>query len=75
MKFSEQLDACDGIALLYMGSDRVPDEYTQRLRAAMEDFDVDEMEHVAALMVTLLYGRDDPQARLAAEKWNKAFLV
>jgi hypothetical protein len=73
VKFSEQLDACAAIALLYTGPD--PDRYTHRLLVAMENSDIDEMEHVAALMVTLLYGRNDPQARLAAEKWNKAFLV
>ncbi len=69
----DQLDACSGIALLYMGSDE-PDEYVERLHAAMEAEDVDEAEHVSAVMVAMLVTRvSDKSARFAAERWREAF--
>ena len=69
MLTSEQLDVCAGIALLYGDED----EYSGRLAKAMRLGDYEEAEHVSAVMLVLLYGREEKGAKLASELWNAAF--
>jgi hypothetical protein len=40
----------------------------------MESNNVEEMEHVTALMVAALYGRADEAAKFCAERWNDAWM-
>lgn len=69
-------DAAAGIALLYMGPITLPDEYTDRLRLAMEQEDLDEIEHVTALMVGLIRVRDKDDAyRIVSAAWKKIWEV
>jgi len=53
----EVADAACGIALCYSGQS--DDEYSTRLVAAMESSDMNEIEHVTALMICLMYGREE----------------
>ena len=65
----EQLDVCAGIALLYGDED----QFSARLAAAMRFGNREEAEHVSAVMITLLYGKDVEGVKLAAELWSQAF--
>lgn len=54
---NSQKDFCSGVGLLYLGPLGVPDQYVHRLCDALWADDVDEAEHVAALMLVILYRR------------------
>ena len=69
----QQVDACSGTALLYMGPDGADDEWTRRLVLAMEADDVHEAEYVTAVMLGVLFGRSCSQAPFASGEWRKAF--
>ena len=63
-------DLCSGLALLYLGPDGAPDEYTDRLMLAMEVQNVEEMEHVSALLIVKLNVRGELE-RWMAEEWER----
>ena len=71
---AEQKDVCSGIALLYLKSMAGPDEFTERLVRAIKEDEADEAEHISAVMVTLMYGAEDDQAKFASKRWNEAFM-
>jgi len=72
-----QIDFCAGTALVYMGPDGPVDEYVVRLRKAMEAGDAYEAEHITALMVVRLIGRDSERGvkdhRFLARWWSAAW--
>ena len=64
-------DLACGIALLYMGKDENGDEYTTRLKRALEEDDFEEIEHVTALMLTLPYGESKSVPKWVVVAWGK----
>ena len=52
-------DLCAGIALLYMGPTGTADEYIHRIRDAMESENLDSMNHVSALLLSMMRGRGE----------------
>ncbi len=56
------------------GKDAVEnDDRPGRLQRALEAGDLDEAEHVSAVMVGVLHGRGNAQAKFCAEQWSQAF--
>jgi len=68
-------DDASGIALIYLGPYNSGDEYSRRLIRAIRAGDLDEIEHVAALMICMLYARQPalpPQTMaLCNEAWRR----
>jgi len=64
-----------GLALLYLGPSGTGDEYTYRVIVAHQTRDLDEMEHVSALLLVRLLGRGwshAPDAWLAVvQEWKR----
>lgn len=71
-----QEDACSGIAILYMGREpREVDEYVARLHIAMESGNVEEAEHVSAVMVGVLARTlSDESLTFVTSRWTEAFI-
>ena len=70
----EQVSACAGIALIYMGPNKTANELVERLGVAMKAGDVDECKAASLLMVAQLMGRGSgDSAPQCIREWSKAF--
>lgn len=65
----EWADLCSGLALLYIGPDGQPSEYTKRVYLAIETEDEEELDHVGAILLTLLGPRHRNEPWMY-DKWS-----
>lgn len=62
-------DLCCGLALIYLGPDGESDPYTDRLFIALKENNAEEMEHITALLISMLYGRGQSPPQFALDTW------
>ena len=68
--YDKWVDFSSGLALLYMGPGGQPDQYTTRIMAAHVAHDLEEFDHVTAVMLALMRYRGQDVQELSAE-WGR----
>lgn len=71
---ADQQDFCSGLSLLYWGPKGAADQYVDRMHSALLTGDVEEAEHVSALMLCMLNARGT-DIRELSNRWMKEFAL